>query len=135
MTATVPRAIIFQHGVSCSPSLSYHCSESNSSTILPVPSWEHRRGNKLAGEMLTPHAQSCSPDGAAGMTKERAMAPSYETDDESESAAPWEQPDEATQRAAEPIKQELEQAIAATNTPAKAEALVERLAQDSLGKT
>jgi undecaprenyl-diphosphatase len=69
------------------------------------------------------------------MTKERAMAPSHETDDKSESAAPWEQPDEATQRAAEPIKQELEPAIAAINTPAKAEALVERLAQDTLGKT
>lgn len=52
----------------------------------------------------------------------------------SESAAPWNKPDEATQKAAEPIKEELEQAIRAINTPAKADALVERLASDVAGE-
>jgi membrane-associated phospholipid phosphatase len=52
----------------------------------------------------------------------------------SASAAPWNQPDEQTQAAAEPIKQELEAALRAINTPEKADALAERLAADTAGR-
>lgn len=46
----------------------------------------------------------------------------------SESADPWNQPDEATKAAAQPVEEKLEAALKAINTPAKADALIERLA-------
>ncbi|MGH2541681.1 MAG: hypothetical protein ACRDIB_02720, partial [Ardenticatenaceae bacterium] len=50
----------------------------------------------------------------------------------SESAEPWNQPDEETKAAAEPIRRELEDALAVIDTPAKAEALAQRLEADAL---
>lgn len=44
------------------------------------------------------------------------------------------QPDEETREAAVPISQELEKALSAIDTPAKADALAERLAADTEGK-
>jgi undecaprenyl-diphosphatase len=55
-------------------------------------------------------------------------------DEMSESADPWNQPDEATKAAAKPIEEELEAKLKAINTPAKADALIERLATDVKGQ-
>lgn len=52
----------------------------------------------------------------------------------SESAEPWNQPDEETREAAKPIGEELEEALSKINTTAKADALAQRLAQDAEGK-
>lgn len=55
-------------------------------------------------------------------------------DEMSESASPLNEPDEATQEAAEPIKEELEKALKAIDTPEKAEALLEHLEADAEGR-
>ncbi len=52
-------------------------------------------------------------------------------DNSSESGNPLDQPDQQTQEAVEPVKKELEEALRAINTPAKAEALVARLTADT----
>jgi membrane-associated phospholipid phosphatase len=49
----------------------------------------------------------------------------------SESAAPWNKPDEETREAAEPVKERLEEALAAIDTPEKAERLATRLYADA----
>jgi membrane-associated phospholipid phosphatase len=48
----------------------------------------------------------------------------------SESAAPWNEPDEETREAAEPLREHLEEALAAIDTPEKAERLAAKLHAD-----
>ncbi len=57
-----------------------------------------------------------------------------EEDEMSQSAEPWNQPDEATQAAAQPIKEELQEALQSIDTMEKAEALIARLESDSAGQ-
>lgn len=65
------------------------------------------------------------------MSDQEPQVPEMMDEDMSQSAQPWEQPDEETQEAAEPISKELEKALLAIDTPEKAEALLERLETDT----